>query len=394
MKLFYLANIRLPTEKAHGLQIVQMCEAFACSGANVTLLVPRRYNPMKLDVDMWTYYGVARSFDVRRLWCLDVFRFVLPNVAIMARLTDMLRTLTFILALCIHLASRRHEPGDLYYSRDLLTLLFVSLFKPRQALVYEAHQLSKSRLGAYLQSLCARRVGLVIAVTGKMASDLAARGASRTLIAHDGIRLERFAKLPTQREARQKLGIAPDAFVAGYVGQLHTMSMSKGVDLLIEAIAKSGRPIALGLVGGPETMADALRKRWLALGLPAEGFVFLGRVDPVEVPACLAAFDVCTMPFPWTEHFAYYASPLKLFEYMASGKAIISSDLPATVEVVQNGESALLYPPGDVEALSAALTQLYDDPALRERLGTEAKREAIDYAWQTRAERILQAVKD
>src|SRR4051812_5835845 len=99
MKIIYLANIRLPTEKAHGLQIVQMCEAFADTRANVTLIVPHRYNPMKLNADVWTHYGVTQNFEIQRVWCVDVFRFVLPNVAITAWLTDMLRTLTFIVAL-------------------------------------------------------------------------------------------------------------------------------------------------------------------------------------------------------------------------------------------------------------------------------------------------------
>jgi glycosyltransferase involved in cell wall biosynthesis len=389
VKFFYLANIRLPTEKAHGLQIMQMCEAFANAGADLTLIVPRRANTPEMDRirDVWAYYGVSRNFDVRYLPCLDLFR-VLRNSE---RIAFAIQTLTYLLVLIGLLLFSRAEA---YYSRDGLTLLLLSLFKPRRSLVYEAHQLSKSRAGRFVQSQCVQRVRLVVAVTGQLGNNLRARGAWQVLIAHDGIRLERFADVPDQATARARLNLPADAFMVGYVGQLHTMSMSKGIDTVIEAIANiPDAPIFLVLVGGPPAMAETLRQHWIALGLAGERFLFMGRVEPSAVPLYLSAFDVCAMPFPWTEHFAYYASPLKLFEYMASGRAIVSSDLPAVAEVVRNGETALLYPPGDVAALAAALRRLYDDPALRERIGTAAKQEVAQYSWQARAGRILEAVK-
>jgi glycogen(starch) synthase len=172
------------------------------------------------------------------------------------------------------------------------------------------------------------------------------------------------------------------------------MSMSKGVDLLIDALALlRDVPVSLCLIGGPESMTHALRDRWSALGLPIERFLYVGRLAPADVPVGIAAFDVCTMPFPWTEHFAYHASPLKLFEYMACGGTILSSDLPATAEVVRDGETALLVPPGDVAALAHAMRRLYDDPALRQRLGQAAQHKSARYTWQARAESILATMK-
>jgi glycosyltransferase involved in cell wall biosynthesis len=391
-RLFYLANVRMPTEKAHGLQIMQMCEAFARAGDNLRLIVPRRINTAEMSAiaDAWAYYGVARNFAMTRIPCLDLFRWILPDFPPAAFATEMLRTATYILAMLPYLL---FHPADVYYSRDLLTLLVLSLFRPRRALVYEVHQLMKSPLGELLQRWCARRVGLVVAVTARLADDLAARGAKHTVVAHDGYRLERFADLPDRQTARVRLNLPGGATIVGYVGQLHTMSMGKGIDSLIDAIASADRPISLCLTGGPAAMAEALRSRWLRLGLPADRFLFTGQVEPSVVPVCLAALDICAMPFPWTEHFAYYASPLKLFEYMASGGTILASDLPSTAEVVRDGESALLVPPGNVEALAAALRRLYDDPALRERLGAAARQLAPQYSWQARAERILSAIR-
>jgi glycosyltransferase involved in cell wall biosynthesis len=185
------------------------------------------------------------------------------------------------------------------------------------------------------------------------------------------------------------------AFIVGYVGRLHTMGMSKGVETVIEAIARlSPDPIMLCLVGGPDEQAAALKIQWIANGLAPELFSYGGAVAADRVPLYLAAFDVCLMPLPWTEHFAYYASALKLFEYMAAERAIIASDLPSTAEVVHDNVSALLTPPSDPDAMAVALRRLFTDPAMRQRLATTAKIDVADYAWDRRAARILQAISD
>jgi glycosyltransferase involved in cell wall biosynthesis len=214
------------------------------------------------------------------------------------------------------------------------------------------------------------------------------------MVAHDGFQIERFADLPGRPAAREALKLPADTFVVGYIGQLHTMSMGKGLDVLIDAIAEvRDVPVTLCLVGGPADMVDALRQRWQASGLPGERLLTPGRVEPSRVPLYIRAFDVCSMTFPWTEHFAYYASPLKLFEYMAVGGTILASDLPSIAEVVRDGDSALLVPPSDVNAIVTVLRRLWADPALRERLGARAREAAAAYSWAARADHILERIQ-
>ncbi|MBX3083719.1 MAG: glycosyltransferase [Anaerolineae bacterium] len=385
MKFFYLANIRMPTEKAHGLQIMQNCEAFVQAGADVTLMVARRVNTtaMKQVSDVYAYYGVAPHFRIERVPCLDLMQIG----TWFERIAFPIQSLTYVLVLALTLVFRR---ADVYYSRDLLTLLVLSLFKPRRQLVYEAHQLSASRIGVLLQSWCARRVGLVVAVTGTLAEKMRQRGAKNAMVAHDGFRIERFADLPDRSAAREQLKIALDAFVIGYVGQLQTLAMSKGMDVLIDAIAAlRDFPISFCIVGGPPATIEELRRYWEAKGLDPARFIPAGYVSPPQVPLHIRSFDVCAMTMTWSEFFAYYASPLKLFEYMAAGGAILSVNFPSVAEVVKDGESALLIPPHDPAALADALRRLYTDPALRERLGTEAHHIAQGYSWQARARTIL-----
>jgi len=393
MKLLYIANIRLPTEKAHGLQIMQNCEAFADAGADVTLWAARRVNTqaMRAIVDVYVHYGVAPRFTIRRVPCVDLLPLVPDRSDALAKVIFALQWFTFTLSALIGVLFAR---ADVIYSRDALILLACSLVKPKKTLVYEPHTLSNGRFGRWLQRTTIKRVGAVIPLTRKLADDLIALGAapSRVLVAHDGVRAARFADLPTREAARTQLGWARELFVVGYAGRLHTMSMDKGVGALVEALAQVGG-CALALVGGPDDMAAALRDQWVAAGIEAAHFLYAGQVAPDRVPAILAAFDVCAMPFPFTPHFAYYMSPLKLFEYMAVRRVVIASDLPSIREVLTHNENALLVPPGDVSALADAIRLLRNDVALRDRLADHAYRTVMtDYLWSARAQRILRHI--
>jgi glycosyltransferase involved in cell wall biosynthesis len=219
--------------------------------------------------------------------------------------------------------------------------------------------------------------------------------ASRLLVAHDGFREVRFASEATRVESRASIGWPQDAFIVGYMGRFHTLGMDKGVSDLVDAVialAKERKTpaVRLGLVGGPDSYIGALRARFSESGLPEELILYAGQIPAAEVPRYLRAFDVCAMPFPWTEHFAYYASPMKLFEYMASGSAIVATDLPSTAEIIHDGENGLLVPPSDPDALVAGLRRLRDDPALAHRLAEGASRDVQAYSWGARARAILQ----
>ena len=389
-KLLYISMMRLPTEKAHGLQIVQNCAALADAGCELTLWVARRWNTpqMRQVKDPFAYYGVHPNFTIRHLPCMDLFP-LFPPESRGARLAFYLLTLSYLLVMTVLLLVTR---ADVYYSRDEAVLAVLSWLKPRSSLAYEAHLLSPSRHGAALARYVIARVGSVIAITPQLGEDLIRlRGArpERTLVAHDGIRLARFASLPTQSAARRQIGWHESAFIVGYVGRLQMIGLDKGVGTLVQALAQV-EGAHLALVGGPEDMAAALRRQWLELGLPQDRFLYVGQVPPADVPHYVRAFDVCAMPHPPAVQFARYTSPLKLFEYMASRRAIVASDLPAWSDVVCHEESALLVPPADSAALTQAIERLRRDPALRERLAeTARKRVLAHYTWSARAEKIL-----
>jgi len=389
-KLLYISLMRLPTEKAHGLQIMQNCEAFADAGCDVTLWVARRWNSaeMRRVADPYAYYGVRATFKIRRIPCIDIFP-LFPADSAGARLAFYILQLSYALVILPLLLFRR---ADIYYSRDEFVLSLLLRLKAKSSLAYEAHQFPDSGRGAALQGHVAANVGSVIAITPPLQADLIrTRGAdpARTIVAHDGIRRARFSDIPDQALARRHIGWSQEAFIVGYVGRLHTIGLDKGVGTLVEALA-AVEGACLALVGGPNEMAEALRSRWLALGMAPERFLYAGHVSPDAAPRYLSAFDVCALPLPAETHFRRYASPMKLFEYMAAGRAIVASDLPAWSDAVAHGETALLLPPGDVDAWSAAIDRLRLNIDLRAQLGKRARQRALDhYTWDVRAGRIL-----
>ncbi|MCX9079835.1 MAG: hypothetical protein OIN84_17855, partial [Candidatus Methanoperedens sp.] len=305
MKLLYIANMRFPSEKAHGLQIMQNCEAFADTGVDVKLWVTRRFNTPQMNAvaDPWAYYGIKRNFAVRRLPSIDLMPLVAEQNNWAAKLVFFLQSGTFAL---VALVMSLFTPADIYYSRDAIMLLLLSFIKARHKLVYEAHKFSLTGRGRWLQRQVIQRVGTVIPVTPNLGEQLIKLGAdpSGVLAAHDGIRRERFENIPDQQQARQEIGWPQEAFIVGYVGRLHTMTMDKGIGTLVEAL-RQVEGVSLALVGGPDDMAENLRQQWIDSGLPGSRFLYAGHVLPERVPLYLSAFDVCAMPFPWTEHFAY-----------------------------------------------------------------------------------------
>lgn len=389
-KLVYVSLMRLPTERAHGLQIMQNCEAFAEAGCEVTLWVARRWNTrdMRRVQDPYAYYGVARNFAIRRVPCLDIFPIFRPDSA-GARLAFYLLQITYAAVMLLCLPFVR---ADIYYSRDELLLALMSWLKGKDKVAYEAHLFPSSDRAGALQARVCRRAGSIIAITSQLRADLVElRGAdpARVIVAHDGVKRARFENLPDRAAARRRVGWDEGALMVGYLGSLRMIGLDKGVGMLLQAVAKTPE-CHLALVGADAADAVQLREAWVSFGRDASEFHSVGRTPPGEAPMFLSALDICAMPHPATRQFARYTSPLKLFEYMAAGRAIVASDLPGWSDVVVDEASALLCPPDDIAAWTAAIARLRDDPQLRARLGETAREKALsEFTWSARADNIL-----
>jgi len=174
-------------------------------------------------------------------------------------------------------------------------------------------------------------------------------------------------------------------FTIGYAGHLYPW---KGVDLVIEAVAALKETRGL-IVGGHEREPDLARVKAFADELDClPRITFTGLIPPADVAARLRECNVLALPNPASAISREFTSPLKLFEYMASGRPIVASDLPSLREVLRHEENALLAEPGNPQALVAAIERIRQDPALGERLARQAGKDVRGYTWALRAERL------
>ncbi len=371
-RLAAVANVRLPTEKAHGVQIMAMCAAFAAAGAAVTLVVPCRWrNP--LAGDPFAFFGAPRTFTMRRVATLDL----LPLQRLLGPLAFWSERLSFLISAFV--ATRRH---DACWTRDELFAAAWSLLR-RAPLVLEVH--APSRRVAWTYRYAARR-GRIVAITNGVREALVGLGVSpdRIVVLHDAVDAERFH--PMDRDAaRRTLGLASEKRYVVYAGHLYVW---KGAHVLAEASALLPAEVETLIVGGTETDLVAFRRYLAERGLSRTRLV--GWRPASEIPQWVAAADAIVIPTSGKEPIGRaFTSPLKLFEAMASCRPIVASDLPSTRESLTDGETALLVRPDDAAALASGIGRVLEDRAFADRIAEAAFVASKSRTWHARAKAVL-----
>jgi glycosyltransferase involved in cell wall biosynthesis len=395
-KIIYLANVRFPTEKAHGYQICKMCEAFALNGAEVVLLHPYRHqaDPRLVGRTVFDYYGIKPIFQVQTLKNLDV-------VVLNRFIPDRIFTPIFFAHALIwgyYAASvARQYRTDLYYTRD--TTIAYWLVRMGLPTVYEAHVVPNRGQKLLLRKIKRQpSLRLVVVLTSFLRQRFLDMGFSseQVIVLPDSVDLDLFEGLPSKEDCRRRLGLPLEQPIIGYIGRFRTLEMEKGIPELVEAMkdlsSVNGAEPLLLCVGGPMDAVPTYLELARRIGIPQDRLRFVDRVPNTEVPYWIRAFDVALAPFPWVDHYAYFMSPLKLFEYMAAGVPILATDLPSIREVLRHGENAWLVPPGDPKALTEGIRHLLENPNLAERLVRQAREDVRQYTWKRRAAVILQHV--
>jgi glycosyltransferase involved in cell wall biosynthesis len=384
MRVVYFADIRLPLERANGIQSMETCRALAEGGHDVSLVArPDTASPPR---DPYEYYGMSRH---------ERFRIEQAPVA-----GPMFARRMGYLAFALGRAMGRTR-ADVVFTRDLGVAAMLLRMPPALCapIIYESHgyapdvaaelprlvATAKPASARKLERLAARerfvwqRAAGYVTITASLADLLVERFGPRENLAvvADGVRLP-----PDRRLVPPPEGGAP---IIGYAGHLYAW---KGVDVLLDAIARL--PSVRGLiVGGHDRESDLARVRARAaqLGI-ADRIEFTGLVAPPAVAAHLARAHVLVLPNLPTAISTRFTSPLKLFEYMAAGRPIVASDLPAIREVLRDGETALLVPAGQADALGRAIERLLANPDDAARLARAAFDAAADFTWERRAARL------
>lgn len=381
MRIVYCTTLRLPSERAYGRQIAAVCRALAALGHGVSVLAPKRRNP--ISEDFWSYHGVPREVALEQLPAFDGIGSPLtPGV-----LGLWVHHWTFVRSLRRRLTSAE---ADLLYTRN--AVLLPALLATGKPVVCELHALPRFLRRRFVRRC--NRCASVVCLTTPMRDTLLRWGVHASLlhVAPDAVDPQAFALLPSKEEARRRLGLPADAFVVGYAGSLATMGLSKGVELLVDAVASLGDADVRALIaGGPPEETERLRARAVAAGIPAAVHL-LGHVPQETVRDVYAASDVLAYPAPATRHpyFLRDTSPLKILEYMAAGRPIVCADIPPVHDLL-DARSALFVPAGNAGALGDALCTLRHGGA-GPQLAAQAAAAVKDRTWERRMQGILSAV--
>jgi glycosyltransferase involved in cell wall biosynthesis len=221
-----------------------------------------------------------------------------------------------------------------------------------------------------------------LAVTDVLAEEVrkARGGGAGVHVIHNGARPIDALPADAILRLRERFGLSPGDLVLGFAGFVRSWH---GLEWAIDALAGLPPEARLLVVGDGPAIGE-LEAKAKAQGVERRVH-FAGRTPHEEMSAVLQTFDVALQPAA-----VAYASPLKLFEYMACGLAVIAPDQPNIREILKNGETALLFEPGDRSSFARALAAVCADRALRLRLG-RAARDAIEnapFTWSHNAERI------
>jgi len=372
MKIVSISASQIPANPANSIQAMKAVHALAQLGHDVTLIVPMIDEPAtnKAWESLARYYGLSKPFHVE--W--------LPSPS---------RKLFSLAALR---RARQLKPSLIYVWPLQSAVLGLLTGIPT---VLEMHDLPSGRIGplyySYFRDLAGRKRMTVVTKALKKALDENYGNVFPTrdvVLAPNGVDLERFANLPDPQTARRHLGLAeaPTAVCAGHLYE------GRGMELFLD-LAKRLKGVRFLWAGGRPDDVEKWRAQVAAQKL--ENVLFTGFVLNEQLPLYQAAGDVLLMPYgknigisSGKGHSALVSSPMKMFEYLATGRAIIASDLPVFHEVL-NDKNAVFCAPDKAIDWEGALRGLLDNTELRLRLGQQGYNDAQQYSWTARAKRIL-----
>lgn len=381
MKILYFANVRMPTEKAHGLQIIKMCEAFSRHNVSTELIVPRRLNKTIGLRDTFEFYRIEKIFKVKKLWCFDPVFLMSWGGGIYIKVQGLL----FLLSIFLFLIFKKNKSSYFFYTRDIYLLPCLNWFSDN--VIWEAHDLPKN-IKFYLPFI--NRSRKIVSITTGLKRVLVDLEISekKIIVASDGVDLSDFEKVTqSPNELRKELLLPLDKKIIMYAGHLYQW---KGVDVLADAAGEFDSTILFVFIGGTVKDLERLKEKYADV----KNIVFLGLKPHAQIPKYLKSADVLVLPNSGKEMISkIYTSPLKLFEYLAAGKPIIASDLLSLREVLDDC-TAVFFEPDNSQSLALKIKNILQDEKKITETSLNSVKKSRQYSWDIRAKNILDFIKE
>lgn len=378
MTLIYYTSVRLPSEKAHAIQIYEMCNAF-CGNFDVLLVTPKRFQSNKLlrETSVEEYFG-PYAFDVYTFNSVDELSPRWPGNRLVVGLGFLLRLIWSVLFLKLRVV----RSSDIVFTREWWPAVFMRLLGLR--VVYEAHQFNTSSLSrnAVLRGFrllqFARKTLPIVVISDCLASSFQQIGFTEILVAHDAVNESFISNEADGPASEQKL------YDVVYTGHLFP---EKGVDLVIHT-AVSFPELKFCIVGG--LPGDVERLQTLAAALGACNVEFVGLVDPMSAREFQRLAKILILP----QRDETAQSPLKLFEYMASGVPAIVSGTRPICEVFKEEYHGAVFEPGNLGDLTDKLASVlsnYEGALRKARVARVFVKE--NHTWAARADLIAKFMR-
>ena len=372
MRIAIITNSRIPSLTANSIQAMKVCQALAQLGHEIRLFAPRETEPATWE-QLAFHYGLSTQFDIE--W--------LPSNATLKRYDFTLYSI---------LKTRKFE-ADLVYTW-LLNPAVVALWLG-WPVVLEMHAEVTGRVGPWwMRRFWRSSTRKRMLVTTRPLRDAIETVAGLEFpeeavqIAPNGVDPAQYESLPDAAEARRQLGLE-DKLTVGFTGHIYP---GRGADLLFEL---SGRIPEVNFlwVGGKPDEVGYWRKKLMEGNIT--NVTMTGFVENSRLPLYQSAADVLMMPYGRSisassgQDITEVINPMKMFDYMAAGRAIVSADLPVIHEVLNEG-NAIFCEPGNVEMWENTLRELLTDKPRRQALGRQARKDVAGYTWVARAKRALE----
>lgn len=377
MKIIYIENVRIPSERAHAYQIVQQCSWMGRMGHDVTLVNPDRAG----GKDVFSYFNIPdRPFT----------HVVLPTTDWLDRVPWWLKPFAYVWQRRTFIKSLRawakKQPSAVWYTRDP-ALADAIMIDRRDNVFLELHNAPHTNMRRW-ELIRGAIAGFIVITRGL--HDLLVKleiPEERIHIAPDGYDPKEFEHLQDRGMARKELGIPLDSFVVFYGGSFYSW---KGLDPIVESWSETDPRAHLVLIGGPDPDTKRLEK--LVPSEAKERVHILPRRPRAELVSIYSVADIGLISSSLeSNHSALYTSPLKLFEYLAAGLPVLASDVPTSREVLDESVAKFFLP--TKEDFHRALREIMQDSTWMRSAAEEAPEFVKRYTWQERVSGIVDWIR-